>query len=215
MSRHTEQQKKKFWKKWKSTLLNRTVYTVLGWFFYPFILRDKVRKKMKLGVNSWWTTRLWYMINDDEVDKGYLGIDYNVKIVEDRGIPKWFASYYFNALRNPAYNYILTHRPKAANGSYANQELSIDNITQNGKRVHPLERADWVLKEDGSIDFKLSKIGEGEVWFNPDGDTSVSSCRHSKTYIKKFLFWKIYVTDQRGEWGNKYDWILRSHIRKK
>jgi len=206
---HTQEKKDKFWKEHSRVSRIRNIYRVLGYFVYPFIQRTKVREKVYKGNVSWYTKQLWYMLNDDEISR--YGVDYDVKMVEERGIPKWIASYWFNALRNSGYNWLMSNPPYDKSiDSYTNKEYTIDNIVQGigdeEERVNPLNRAEWV-KEGKKIDWEYSKRGEGEVWYHPNGDKSVSLCRYSKAYIKKFLFWDLYITIKKGEMngGRKYD----------
>jgi len=213
---HTQKKKDTFWKNHAKVRKNRMIYRVLGWFIYPFIKRTKVRKKMKEGKNSWWTTRLWYMLNDDELNR--YKVDYDVRMVRekkphynlDTSWGRFRASYWFNALRNAAYNYIMTHSPvKVIASNYAKLKFAIDNIYQGEKKVNPLLRAEWYIKE-GNIDYKKSKVGEGEVWYHPNGNEEISQCRYSKAYIQKILWWNVYITKQKGEFnaGRKYDSIF-------
>lgn len=202
---HTVEKKAKFWKEHKRVAVNRNVYRVFGYVMYPFIQRSKVREKVYKGNASWYTKQLWYMLNDDEIKR--YGVDYDVRMVKEKGIPKWFASYWFNALRNSGYNWLMSNPPyHEPITSYSDPEYPINNIREGLFEIDPLKRAEWV-KTNGEIDLGKSKIGEGEVWYHPNGDESVSICRYSRAYIMKFLWWNVYRTLKKGEFngGRKYD----------
>lgn len=203
------------------SILGKFPYIVLGYFCYPFINRGKVRDKYYASGCNWYTLQLWYMINDDEWIKNgpYTDTDYNVAKVKERGIDtstKWGefkATYWFNAKRNPASNYMFS-RKKVKTTSYDNQEVEINNIYYlKGGEVNPLDRAEWRwIRKDGVIDnvgdkisWEYSKIGEGLVWFNPNNDPDIVDFRYSNAFRKRVFGKYFFITFQCGDWGQKYD----------
>lgn len=125
----------------------RNLLGLIGLFTYPFINKEKARTKK----NFW-----WLLLNDDELKNG---VDYDVKMVEEKGIPKWFASYWFNAIRNRAYNYLLSRYPKET-------ALNVD---------------DYEILEG---DKKAMEWKGGTVWFLPNPHTDKISCRISFKGLK-------------------------------
>lgn len=206
--------------------IGKLPYIILGYIIYPFINRSKVRKKYYSGKYSWYTKQLWYMINDDEWHRygDVDNIDYDIEKVKEKGIKtdtKWGrfkASYWFNAMRNPAYNKGRELKNYVTK-KYSNQEVEIDNIYKNRgeTKVNPLLRAEWrwVTKE-GLIDnmgerisWKYSRIGEGLVWFNPNNNLDIVDFRYSKAFEKKVFGKSFYITFQCGDWGDKLDIIFK------
>lgn len=212
---HTEEKKKEFWTRHKKVKQIRMIYRILGYVVYPFILRSKVREKVYKGNPSWYTKQLWYMLNDDEIAR--YGVDYDVKMIKrekpnynlDTSWGRFKASYWFNADRNAGYNYLMSNPPYPFPiTSYSKPDYPIDNIVIGVSviKVDPLDRAEWV-KKGKDIDWAKSKVGEGEVWYHPNGDESISLCRYSKAYVKKVLLWDVYITVKKGEFngGRKFD----------
>jgi hypothetical protein len=195
-----------FRKELRKAVIGRTKYRILGYFLYPFIQRTKVREKMYSGRGSKWTKTLWYILNDDELGKPEnKGYDFNLPMAKEKGIPLWFASYWFNAIRNSAYNYVLAHAPKVdAKGDYRIVEKTIDKIYQYGKKIAPQLWAGWSL-QDGKVVEKDSKTGIGEVWYNPQGNKDFLYMRYSYTRKRRFLFWNFYITHKEGDFGEKFD----------
>jgi hypothetical protein len=217
----TENQKKEAKKRWFKAVIGKIPYIICSYFMYPFINRSSVREEYYHGEPGWWTRQLWFMLNDDEI--GRYQVDYDVRKVEDKGIDtsttwgRFKASYWFNVIRNPAYNYSLTYKPIRPT-DYSNQEIEIDNIkTLRGERVHPLLRAEWRwVTQDGRIDNRgvsisndHSKVGEGLVWYNPNNDKTILDFRYSNAYSIRLLKKNFYITIQYGAWSVKYDLIIK------
>jgi len=204
--------KEDFKKDFKKAVIGRTKYRILGYFLYPFIQRTKVREKYHNGSTSKWTETLWYILNDDELGKsGNKGYDFNLAMAKEKGIPLWFASYWFNALRNSAYNYVLAHAPEVdAKGDYRIVEKEIDEIYKNGEKVAIQSWAGWKII-NGKVDESQSKIGEGKVWYNPQGNKNYLYMRYSYARKSRFLFWNIYTSHREGDFGEKYDIYKKMH----
>lgn len=219
-----EQQKKVLWKSWRKALLGKLPYIVLGWFFYPFIDRSETREEYVSGEGGWWNRQLWYMLNDDDIQAN--GDDWSNEKVAEKGIDtstKWGqfkASYWFNALRNPAYNFSQSHAPENPNGSYDIVEREINEIYLNGKKVSPLKWAEYMFINDaGKVDIKgktlslkHSKIGETKCWFHPNNNQEILHLRWSWTKQFRFLSWDVYRTVQLGTWTDKYDINIKHHL---
>jgi len=130
------------------SIIARNLLGLLGLFVYPFINKEKARKNR----NFW-----WFMLNDDELGKNG-DKDYNVEMVEHKGITKWFASYWFNAIRNRAYNWLqYKYYPK----------LDVDNYRLISGTKEAME---WQ---------------GGWAWFYPNPYTNVISARYSKQIFGK------------------------------
>ncbi len=224
---------RRFWFKYFiPNILKRTIYTLLGLIFYPFINRNNVRVKMNKGTNNWWTTQLFYMTNRDDVQEN--GIDWNTKMVEDKWgdhfiykrikgtkLGNLWASYWYNALRNPAYNYVLTHKPLPG---VNNEVIVIDNLVNGeGIRVNPhiLARWSWETKY-GNISNRGQKIredksliGEALFYWNPDGNNDITYGMYTHARKYNFLFWTVYESSQIGVFpGNnlKYDFKFKEQF---
>jgi hypothetical protein len=225
----TIEQKKESVRRWRKAVFGKFPYIILGYIFYPFINRSKVREKYYSSDYNWYTLQLWYMINDDEWLKNgpFENIDYDVSKVWEKGIAtgtrwgRFKASYWFNAVRNPAYNRSRTMKPLKTK-SYSNQEVEIDEVyikkgAEDEEKINPLLRAEWRwIRSDGKIDnmgeklsMDKSRVGEGLVWFNPNNDPDILDFRYSKAYKKTIFGRRYYITHQRGDWGNKYDILFK------
>lgn len=132
------------------SLIARNLLGLLGLFAYPFIDKEKAREN-----KSFW----WWLLNDDELER--YGVDYDVKIVKEKGIPLWFASYWFNAIRNRAYNWLQSrYFPK----------LNVDKyVLISGTK----EAMEWK---------------GGWAWFHPNDKTNKISARYSKILFNKWVF---------------------------
>lgn len=224
--KHPKENKKRFWSNWRKALLGKIPYILLGYVFYPFINRERVRDKRKLGVSNWYTEQLWFMMNDDELSR--YGVDWDIKKVKEKGIDtttKWGrfkASYWFNALRNPAYNYSLSNGPIYPKG-YDNKYFEIDDVYYQGKLSDPTEWASWLwwtsegrLNNAGiKVSLQHSRVGEGKSWFNPNGDSNISYCRYSKAKRYKIFNYFLYLTIQYGAWSKKYDLNFKLGLKKR
>jgi hypothetical protein len=217
----TKEQKKEAKRRWFKAVVGKLPYIITSYFIYPFINRSAVREEYYHGEPGWWTRQLWYMLNDDEI--GRYQVDYDINKVREKGIDtttswgRFKASYWFNVIRNPAYNYSLTCKPVKPH-EYSNQELEIDNVKNlKGESIHPLLRAEWKwITKEGRIDnvgeeisVKHSKVGEGLVWYNPNNDTSVLDFRYSKAWRKTIMKTPFYITIQYGAWSVKYDLVIK------
>lgn len=131
-------------------IIARNILGFIGLFAYPFINKEKARRKK----NFW-----WLLLNDDELNK-HNGKDYDVRIVEEKGIPKWFASYWFNAIRNRAYNWL---------GEKYVVKLDVDNYILISGSAEAME---WK---------------GGTAWFHPHPKTKKISARYSKKIFGKTL----------------------------
>lgn len=223
---YTKTEKRESKRKYIKAMLGKIPYIVLGYVFYPFIFRTKVRDKYYSGNYNWWTLQLWYMLNDDELKR--FDVDWDIDKVREKGIntdTRWGrfkASHWFNASRNPAQNYAFTHGPELST-HYENQELEIDEVFENGVRVSPLLRAEWVwMTKDGVLDnmgerivFEASRLGEGLVWYNPTKTSKQLLFRYSKARYYKLFGKYYYVTVQCGAWHSKYDLIIKRQKGKK
>lgn len=130
----------------------RNILGLIGLFIYPFIDRDKAREN-----KSFW----WLFLNDDELSNpDNKGKDYDVRMAEEKGIPKCFASYWFNAMRNRAYNYLKSRYPKET-------ALDVDNY----------------MLISGTADAMEWK--GGSAWFYPNPHTNKISLRYSKKMFGK------------------------------
>lgn len=217
----TKEEKWNAKKMWFKAIFGKFPYVLLCYVFYPFIQRTKVREKYIWGRGTWWTKQLWYMLNDDEIER--YGVDYDTQKVIEKGIDtstrwgRFKASYWFNAWRNPAYNYSLSHRPVKVT-DYSHQSVEINEIFDyNGKKVDPLDRAEWLwVQKDGKISnmgvrisHEHSKLGKGMVWYYPNQDPSLLYFRYSKAFSKEYFGKMYYVTIQFGAWGNKFDVVIK------
>lgn len=194
---------------------------ILCRIFYPFIQRTETRERYYSGEGGWWNRQLWYMLNDDELNR--YSVDWDPKQVAEKGIDtstKWGrfkASYWFNALRNPAYNYTLTKKPIDPEGNYDIIEKPIDLLFRNEEHVSPLYWAIWMYyRKDGTIGnsgevlaLEKSIIGESKVWFHPNNNKELLYLRWSWAKKKKFWKYRIYITFRIGAFSNKYDLFLK------
>jgi hypothetical protein len=206
-----------FWKTYVKALLGRVPYIILGFFFYPFIKRTKTREKYYSGRGGWYNRQLWYMLNDDEIER--YGVDWDVKKINEVGIntsTKWgrfIASYWFNAIRNPGYNYALTKKPVNPKGNYGVVEVEINDLYKNYEKVTPLYWAQWrwvnnmgVESNKGNIlAYNSSVVGEGKIWFHPNNRKDLLYCRWSFANRKNIWLWDIYYVFQCGAFSDKYD----------
>lgn len=223
--RYSIEQKKESVRRLKKAVIGKLPYIILGYIFYPFIQRTKVRQKHYQGKTNWWTQQLWFMLNDDELRR--YDVDYDINKVSEKGIDtstrwgRFKASYWFNALRNPAYNYSRSMKPVKTE-SYSNQEVEINEIyikkgSKDEVKVDPLLRAEWRwVRSDGKIDnmgeklsMEESRVGEGLVWFKPNNNPDILDFRYSKAYRLTFFGRYYYITHQRGDWGDKYDIVYK------
>jgi len=212
----TDQHKKAFWKQLWGTLLGKFPYIVLGWFFYPFIKRSKVRAKIESGIYSNYTLGLWYMLNDDELKR--YDVDYDIG-KEGRAKTRLghnWKSYKFNALRNPAYNFSLTFNPVIK--KYDIVEVEYNSLTRNSSKSSPLTWARWTwVQKDGTFNNKGEKvilekstIGKGKVWFDPHNGEGIMFCRWSKATKYSYLLWDVYHTFRIGAFGSRYDIVIKN-----
>jgi len=217
-----DQHKKAFWKQLWGTLLGKFPYIVLGWFFYPFIQRTKVRNKIESGIYSNYTRGLWYMLNDDELKR--YDVDYDIA-KEGRAktsLGHNWKSYKFNALRNPAYNFSLTFNPVIKKYDVVDVEYNTltkySPVTEEREKVSPLYWARWTwIQKDGSLNNKgeiispeNSILGKSKVWFDPHNGEDVRYCRWSKATKYSYLLWDVYYTFRIGAFGSRYDIVLKN-----
>jgi len=216
------EKKKQFWKQLWGTLLGKFPYIVLGWIFYPFIQRTKVRQKITSGMYNNYTLGLWYMMNDDELNR--YDVDYDVgKIGRAKTtLGHFWKSYSFNALRNPAYNFSLTFNPVIE--KYDVEEVEYNTltkyspVTEEREKTTPLYWARWTwIQKDGSLNNKgeiispeNSIIGKGKAWFDPHNGEDVLYCRWSKATQYSYLFWDVYYTFRIGAFGQRYDIVFKN-----
>lgn len=213
--------KRRFWIELWSTLLGKFPYIILGWFFYPFIQRTKVREKISSGKYNDYTLGLWYMLNDDELKR--FDVDYDVE-KEGRAATRLghnWKSYLFNAIRNGGYNFSLTFNPVIK--KYDVVEVEYNYLTRNGSESGPLTWARWTwIQKDGTFNNKgervvleKSTIGKAKVWFDPKNGEDVLFCRWSKATKFSYLFWDVYHTFRIGAFGSRYDIIVKfQHVLK-
>jgi hypothetical protein len=217
-----ENKKKQFWKDLWGTLLGKFPYIILGWFFYPFIQRTKVREKIKSGKYNDYTLGLWYMLNDDELKR--FDVDYDIG-KEGRAKTRLghnWKSYLFNAIRNGGYNYSLTFNPVIE--KYDVVEVEHNSLTrynpviEEREKTTPLYWARWTwIQKDGSLNNKgetispeNSILGKGKIWFNPHNGEDVLYLRWSKATQYSFLIWDVYHTFRIGAFGTRYDIVLKN-----
>lgn len=215
-----QQLKKQFWKELILVLINKIPYIVLGWFFYPFINKSKVRSKINSSKYNDYTLGLWYMINDDELTK--YDVDYDVSKVgrAKTKLGHFIKSYLFNAIRNPAYNYSLTFNPIDPKGNYDVVEVVSNTLKKKGIKINTLSWARWVwVNKFGKLDNKgihisydSSIIGKGEFWFNPNNRKDLLYCRKSYAVSYEVLFWTVYESFKIGAFAAKYDIIYKEQF---
>lgn len=159
------------------SVISRNILGFIGLFAYPFINKEKARKH-----RSFW----WYMLNDDELER--YDVDYDVKMVKRKGIPIWFASYWFNAIRNRAYNWLQSQYCPVLNVDkyrFKNEANLTETEKQNKRKA-----MDWQ---------------GGGAWFYPNEHTNILSYRYSKYF--KFLGMRFQW--QYGDFGDRYDMNLK------
>jgi len=216
----TRQLKKNFWNDLWKALLGKIPYILLGYIIYPFIKRTETRMKYHSKEGGWYNKQLWYMLNDDEIER--YGVDFDIKKIEDKGIDtstrwgRFKASYWFNAIRNPAGNYMFTNAPEINPTSYQIKEIEIDRITKNEKRISPLLWAFWVLGKEGKLNNMIgvvnepvSHIGEGKIWYHPGNIKTLLYCRWSHTRKFNFKWFFIYTEFAIGTNDVKYDIVYK------
>ena len=218
----TAQHKKTFWKQLWGTLIGKLPYIILGWFFYPFIQRTKVRNKIKSGDYNNYTLGLWYMLNDDELKR--YDVDYDIGKIgraKTRLGNNW-KSYLFNAVRNGGYNWSLTFRPVIREYDIVEVEYNTltkyDSAKEERKKTTPLYWARWTwIQKDGTLNNKgetispeNSIIGKGKVWFDPKNGDDVRYCRWSQATKYSYLLWDVYYTFRIGAFGTRYDIVIKN-----
>ncbi|UAB85679.1 hypothetical protein INR75_06605 [Zunongwangia sp. SCSIO 43204] len=212
----TKKQKRQYWlKDFAWYLIGRGVYGFLGLFFYPFIRRNHIRKVVANGTNNWWQKQLWYMINRDDAQPN--GIDWNEDYIErmdwksDTWLKRLRNSYWYNAIRNMSYNFLLSHR---AEKGYNYLQLVVDKLKKWNKKNNEWVSVSFSIMAfiafddgKGGISNKGSKIlenqsiwGKAEAYWTDDAGNIQGMITWAVKF--RFLFWNIYELAQIGTYSS-------------
>ncbi len=214
---YTAAQKRQYWlKDFAWYLLGRGVYGFFGLFFYPFIRRNHIRKVVEEGTNNWWQKQLWYMINRDDAQPN--GSDWSEDYIRRMGwksntwLKRLRNSYWYNAIRNMAYNFLLSRRAKKGYNlvQIIKNTLGVDFrvmafIAFDDGNGGTSNRGKKIL-EDKSI------FGKSEVYWTDDAGNIQGMVTWAVKY--RFLCWHIYEMAQIGTYSNqKKDFKFKEYFR--